>query len=876
MKRPLLIALLMFCVKTTLFAQYYSINIDYSTIEAMAAAYSTENASEALHNENIQKIFEKYKAAEVASAGIFSSKYLDRKALTSLDLWDSEKENKYYTRIYKIVSQRIIPKLVQDAQLMVKDPSTAIYWGSYLVKTCNDVKSLCNQFESIVTNSKLSFKDIAFLQITDELKNVFNLSKLGDIDWKSLFESIGSNYESYFTKERLRDDLDKLISNGVGLAGAGFHGNVDDLLRGTSVGEIKDDISTIITFVNSVKGAYEECKNLSTEEILAKFSNGEDISGMFSSGSFTTSDWTSDYESAIQGQYYTQRVYIYRRDWGTETVCSYEPPTDERSINSGDQWYRINTTDPSFTPNSSQTEYILRNSESYAGWSRDKVKQLNAENTPYNYSFSNYRSSYILSKTKSGQYAKAYAYSIYVTKSWDIRELVYEEVFDSYSMDWDTFIGQMNTKLNSYRLNGDHVEITNAEELEKYIETHPTEASNKYFIGYDTKQYYSATDAKKLAGATTATFTLTCNDGGELGKGSTQYKCSSCGSSLNNHTKQCSMETTLSSGNSTDISKLQTKMTQLQTEAQGIQSKLDALNADNSDLLRQMSGCTIIEQEELRNKYNENKKKIEDYNSQLSSVNQQIKEIQAAIEEAQEEDAEQTDDYYRIPHIMKSQRDAYGIVWTDNGSWSGYTFTRNGTMGGEAKVKFTATLSMERKPQYFLGIKIHRAIIGINWRLTSSWSDSSVAEVLTLNPENSEEDNSKIVNDKLSELAKANPGCSVKVDITKTKSMETEEPEGINHLLWASDRLEIARGIEAKLAKIYTDLVMIEKFLHYKHGITDWVRDLLPKLNADSERKMTIAERSRRRWMHNLGSAYYEREEEDDDYGDEEESETEE
>lgn len=142
MKRRLLIALLLFCLKSAIFAQYYSINVDYSTIEAMAAAYSAESATEALHNENIQKILERYKAAEVASAGIFSSKYLDRRALTSLDLWDSEQENRYYTRIYKIVSRRIIPKLVQDAFLMVKDPSTAIYWGSYLVKTCDDVRSL--------------------------------------------------------------------------------------------------------------------------------------------------------------------------------------------------------------------------------------------------------------------------------------------------------------------------------------------------------------------------------------------------------------------------------------------------------------------------------------------------------------------------------------------------------------------------------------------------------------------------------------------------------------------------------------------------------------------------------------------------------------
>jgi hypothetical protein len=60
--------------------------------------------------------------------------------------------------------------MIVCAQLMIEDPSTAIYWGSYLLKTCDDVKSLCQQFESIVTNSTLSFNDIAFLEIAEELK----------------------------------------------------------------------------------------------------------------------------------------------------------------------------------------------------------------------------------------------------------------------------------------------------------------------------------------------------------------------------------------------------------------------------------------------------------------------------------------------------------------------------------------------------------------------------------------------------------------------------------------------------------------------------------------------------------------------------------
>ena len=238
-------------------AQYYSINVDYGTMAAMSEAFTTEAAMEALHNENLQKIHDSYKAAELASAGIFSSKYLDRKALTSLNLWDDRRENYYYNRIYKIVSRRIIPKMVICAQLMVEDPSTAFYWGSYLLKTTEDVKSLCQQFENIVTNSTLSFSDIAFLEISENLKAIFNLANLGGIDWKELLEHLGDDIEGAFTEDNLKDDLDNLINKGVGRAQAGFSNGVDQLLQGTNFGgTFMEKLGSVITLADNIKSMY--------------------------------------------------------------------------------------------------------------------------------------------------------------------------------------------------------------------------------------------------------------------------------------------------------------------------------------------------------------------------------------------------------------------------------------------------------------------------------------------------------------------------------------------------------------------------------------------------------------------------------------------
>ncbi len=81
MKRYLIIRLLFLCAIVPAMAQYYSVNYDTRTVAEMSAAFGTEAATEAYYAQQIAKIREHYQAAEVAAAGIFSSKFLDRRAL---------------------------------------------------------------------------------------------------------------------------------------------------------------------------------------------------------------------------------------------------------------------------------------------------------------------------------------------------------------------------------------------------------------------------------------------------------------------------------------------------------------------------------------------------------------------------------------------------------------------------------------------------------------------------------------------------------------------------------------------------------------------------------------------------------------------------
>ena len=833
MKRYLFIIILFVCAAVPMTAQYYSVNYDKRTVAEMTAAFASEAATEAYYAEQVAKIREYYQAAEVAAAGIFTSKFLDRRALTDLGLWTSSTENYYYRRIYNMVSAKIMPKIWTVAGMMLRSPQNALYWGSYLYKVCEETKTLCYQFESIVTNSRLSFRDIAFLEINQELAPILKLSELGDVDWKNLldnFSDIGSN----FTKDNLKADIDNLYAMGVSLASAGAGNAVSSIVGNSNFnGTLMDKTSSVIEIAENT---YDLYNNLSTNagNTLLQFVGGQEgIANLFSLSNYNTTAWITDYAREGMGQYYTQRWYIYSVDQGSEKLCDYYPPTDDDAILYGDHWYRISTTDPDFYPSSSQREAALQNSENHAGWSRSRVQQLNNSNDGYNYNISYYSSAYILSKKKSGQYAKAYAYEIHVTKSWYRQEVKYEDVFDSYSLDMATVRAGLNARLADYNDNEDGI---------------------RYYIGSDSKRYYQATNAEKMAGCETATISVTCHDGTKLGEGSTQYKCSQCGGSVNAHTKQCSMATTITS-ESVNTSEIDAKIAETESRIASIDTEIARLEAENSNLLKLIQTSSVEDAARYRQQYNANKDRISALKSEKSAAEKELADYNQAKQEAVDGENAATDDYYRIPAIMQDCKNAYNLSWNGAGAWEGNTFVRTASMPNiNGTITFKATISIARKPKYFLGIKIHRAIVQISWTLTTEYSDTQVVAVINLDPSKTDQEKADEVNAKLSEIAREYPSCEPTVEYAKSSPVESDDTEDTYHLLWTSDRLDIARQIDSRLTKIYADLVSLEKMMHYKHSIIDILRSIAP-LDTDQGRRLTLIERCRKRWLRNAANS---------------------
>lgn len=311
------------------------------------------------------------------------------------------------------------------------------------------------------------------------------------------------------------------------------------------------------------------------------------------------------------------------------------------------------------------------------------------------------------------------------------------------------------------------------------------------------------------------------------------------------------MQTTVSE-NDLDLSELDALLQEAENKISALESQINALENENTSLLKLIAQASVEDAATYRQQYNANKAQIDRLKSELAEWQKKKTEYADAKTEAAADNDVATDDYYRIPAIMQDCKTAYSLSWQDGGAWSGYSYIHKATMPNiNGIITFKATLSIARKPKYFLGIKIHRAILQISWELITEYSDTHVANVLTLDPNMSDAEKTKLVNDRIAEIAREYPSCKITTEYARTPPLE-ESPTGeVYHLLWSSDRLEIAREVDSRITQIYADLVSLEKMMYYKRSIIDVLKDVLPELNTDEGRRLTLVEECHDRWIEN-------------------------
>lgn len=822
-----------------------SINIDEKTIEAMLAAYATEYATESSNTESIMKILDHYTSAEVATAGIFASKWLDRQAMKNAGLFGNAEENFYYKRIYWLVSSRIMPKILQVASLMIRYPEKALYWGPYLFSVCEQTKQLCMTFEVVVCNGKLSFKEIPFLVINDNLRDLFDLTRLGGVDWKQIWEKL-ADFGSGLTKEDLLEDLKSLTSAGSSIASAGGSVLNDAWSSGSRVGNVFHmKPGEILQLYADFEGMYhtfanpEHVKSLLMGKILSNDSLG--VAKLFQIDGYNITSYVSDYIQELQGRYYTQRWYIYWSDAGNSQVCSYSPPNDMESIMYGSEWYRVNTSRTNYKYTSSDYETSLSISEGFADWSRSKVNQLNSQHDGAHYDFYNYIASSKITNTNGRTKGWAFAHYIDVYMSWDSSETIYEETFDSQYDDVQAIQARFNAKL---------------------AELNDNEEGRVYCIGKDEKRYYDAADEAKLKGCSTVSFAMECHDEFRLGEGNFSWKENgdqrTC---LNEDSKRYAMESTLSSG--PDTSAADAEIERYSDEVDYYTALIDDLISQNDDLLTQISEASVEDAEELRAQYEANVSQINSLQPQLNYAQSMLDQYVEARDELLDDYRDEKDGTYRIPAVMHELEAAYGVAWADGGRWVSFSssvavFERRGNMPNvEGEVVFRAELRPERQESHnWLIGRYHRAILGVSWTLTANYSNSEIVEYMELDNGLSEEEQARQVNDRLRELMQEHPSCDIVPHYAYSAPDSIGNDEDAIHLLWVCDRLAVARDVDYRLSKIYAQLLLIEKFLRARIELEDYLSRTL-NLNALTRlghRK--IGNKSFRRWYRAAVAAY--------------------
>lgn len=868
MRRIIVLILMSAVIQTVAALGWHNINVDLTTITAMGTAYGVEGAEEGNTATALDSIFQHYKSGGIAMAGIFVSKKNDRDAMRNPGLFASE-ENYYYKRIYSLVKDGIMPKFITVAAKFLKYPENVLYWGPYLLKTTSNVENLCKEFELVATNGKRSFKDIKFLVISDDLKKLFDLAQLGNVDWKALLDKLGDLGKD-LSKDELKEDMKHF---GDVIASAGQQTVDANLEKASKIGNIfHSSTDSIWMMYDKFRDTYEQVKNgANAKDLLMQVIVTPDAAGvarLFKIDDYNLTGYITNYLKELKGQYYTQRWYIYTEDSGTKEFASYNPPCesywfdDPKSNDLGRRpewaqngWLELNgkkdDANSHVYPSAQQTKELKEQALAKAGSSSSEITTYEKDHPGHKLTVTytlNHKD--VSDKYKTGwhhhhHYYCEFAYSVLIVDSWYIKQEVYEETFDSQSMDKETFEEKLKARLNSYNDN---------------LDPKDGNYGKVYKLGSDAPRFYTMADEKKLEGCNTVSFVANCSGGANLGEGSFNWKENSKSQkgSLTEQSKQFAMANNPDQSSDGGDKELLQQKQQYTNEVNSLKKQISANDKKQQDLIDRIRAAKQANNYPLANQLQKEYDSLDATNAQLqnqlSVAQNNLNQTNQALTEYYNDMSDNLDGPYRIPSNMRELQAMYKLQWQDEGEWvngSGeYTFVRHAYCpSAKANVTYTAVLKLARKPKYFLGIRIHRPILSVDFTLSGNSSAENVVEVMKLDMNKTEKERTEEVNKRLKELMEDMPDCSISIRYEYSNKVDTSDDESDNsiHLLWASDRLDIARDVEYQLTEIYSQLVFLEHVMQARQSLLDFLKHQILDVVTRSGRG-TIAEYCLQRW----------------------------
>lgn len=831
------------------FAQYNSVNIDEATTAAITASFAANKAIETVNIEALDSIRKSYTRATLAVSGIFLTKRMEYRNLIRPGIFGSD-ETKHYQRIKELVAFKIIPKIYSVTGLCLEYPHQAYVWGPYMFKVCSDIYLYCMEYEQMVTNGQLSFKDISFPKFKEELESLFNLEKFGGVDWKSLITSIssfkGGSYNVDSIKDLLKGDFNDIVSMGKEVIGTA--GNFVDSAFNKNSGSAFEKLfsfktDSIMQAVDRFMDVYKMFNDsVNVTNILKRVTDVIDsssVKNLFKIRPYNLDSFKVEYGSKDADQkYFRQRYYIVSKNAEYEktvsVICDY---THKNDVIGSDTEAR-------------RQELIMK-AQNACGWSRERVEQLNEHFDPESNN-PQYRCWYEIFINVSSQpmildnmYWLMCNIKVEETRytSNGGEEIVYEAVYDSQEGNEAEFIKDINYKLGDYQ----------AAYPQKHFE-----------LKKEDPKYYTASSESTMSGCYAVTFLANCTEGSKLGAGQFEFKVQPKHNPLNEDSKRYCMETTISNDGS-EVQELDNAISSKQKEIDNLNNEISQLQNEINELYKKLD---FQNASSVQNQIDKKDELLKQKKSQLQQKQTELQQLQENREEAYTEYVSEEDEAERIPAVMRRYEVAYGLQWQDQGSWHGWTFVRRAYLpNANGYVNFTATISRVRGEKYFLFWRIRRSIIRVEYSITSSVSSSDVIDIMQFDTDTSAKERSEKVNKRLSELMSENPGCEIKVQYESPVSVEEEEENHKVHMLWYSDRLRLAIQIENRLNKIYAELLLCEKWLRSHVTLKQYLvaKALEPIVRAKRE---AHSNESLRRWRYaatigsGMGTAYKEEDDE--------------
>lgn len=726
-------------------AAYARVNVDPKTNPLMTGAYALEAYEEGLNAGYLSEVLDNYHKITLSTTGIFGSKWLERQAMAHTGRIGTE-ESYHYQRICRLVSQQITPRIIRCGSYLVKEPQNALYWGPYLLGVCTNVEELCKQFELVVTNGKVSFEDFPgwlLVTINPDLVKLFDLAKLGDVDWQAVFEKVGDFGDGL----RIEDIEDDIKDFGGSIAAAGkaiFDGNLSEVTR---LGKVFHSSPKEIykTFRDFYKYA-RRFKDVRTVRQAVSAVIGDDpkrmLMNLFVASDLNIANYIDDYLNGAAGNYYRQRWYIYEGS------------------------------DPSDT--------------------------------------------------------------------------VYDEIYDSQSMSLGEFRDNFDVQLARFQ--------------------HDDEEGT-FHIGKDDPIYYNAADLNRLKGCDKIVYTARCSDDINMGEESFSFKVNS--RSHNKRGLQLPEDEGIAMG---------TESGEANEDASGdIQDIIDQrqgeYDAVNSQLSTARSRYESIDDEIRQASEAKNDVKVKELEAEKSSLDSEIRSLekdlsvkndslQSAIDRKNEymDDIDDGDgDNFRLQEVMDHFQKNYQLSWNDGGSWvegeSQSVFIRHAYCGvTKTNVVFTAKITAQGRYKKWMGIRVHREMLNVTYGLRGDYTSENVVSTLELDADADESQKKELANNELRRLQDQYPSCNISMEYFYNKASDIKNDEDGIHLLWASDRLEVARDVDYRLTNINSNLMMLEKVLREHETLRQFFkRTVLNYVNRS--RRANIAQLCFSDWYGAIGTA---------------------